>query len=551
MKRLYFHAIILSFVILVGITIAQQIIVKAGYITNADLFAEINTAKWGGIIGYSTSIPKESNAPVMHVSILANTIDLISIAGTQPNDGKHYFAALPQIDGVIDANYTINVLQIENITAADLEENGLFNATNFPVFHPSYYSWSDNPKNTFCCKNTTIIIYGKPFLAYVVRLEKDIKYYLLKYRINSTFAVPLFVVNISTYTCYNSSTCNFEMMLPAGKTYNIYLLPLEPAYEITTYIDGVKTTSIPKTARAYNLTVFVKDIYNNYAPVPNATVAVFEDNGNNIFFPLSPLNTISRAITYGKTDENGRIEFVIAPTATQTEAESGNYRIGVGLLIGDKIVRVTYLTLVDPVLSEGKKYLSSPTLFDNSKATVVSMIQIEDSVYYWAKQGKAIKYTVTVYTNGSYVIYNASDPIPTPYTSATLKTGAVNLITVIYTDGVTQLPGYVIPEEREGYLIFDPTQNPPVIGYRNHTHLIEKIPTGNSFVIVPTKYGEADSKVEIKVYDSAENLKAVIPFTIDKDTSIPSSALSYLNDEMKSKIVKTLQVLSTLYYAYW
>ena len=529
--------------IVISIAYAQNISVKAGYITKANLYSEISTWRWGGIIGYVTpgTLP-ESPDPFLQHSITAGVIDMINVSASNLKDGKHYFAALPY-----DTALTINVSKMRNITENDLEEFGIFNATNFPIFHPNYYQNSDNPKTTFCCYNETILISGKPFTAFRIVLKNNVRYYLLKYQFNDSYALPLFLVNISDYTCYDSSTCQFEFMLPADKTYQLYVLSKEPAYDIKVFVDGVETTDIPNTGLPYNITTVVYDIYTQI-PVPNKTIVVFEDNGNNIFSPLPIISTTSRVMAYTESDSKGRVQFIISPTPTLQEA--GIYSLKVGILsTKDIITNQKTLNILDMELKGGKKYISPTELLDNSKATVVYMIQLEDSVYNWAQQRKANKYTIFVDTSGSYTIRNESDELY--YSSASIQTGAVNYISVILRSGGVDVPGYVVPEETAGFIVMNPTYNPPVVGPKNHTHKVFYIPTGTGFVIAPTKMGPANSEVKLYVYDSNYYLVATIPLYIDKSTTITGNAVFYQNDDMQAKIVKTIQVINTLYYAYW
>lgn len=529
--------------VLVSIAYAQNISVKAGYITRANLYSEISTWRWGGIIGYITlgTLPESAN-PFLQHTITAGVVDMINVSASNLKDGKHYFAALPYDTGI-----TINVSRIKNITENDLEEFGIFNVTNFPIFHPNYYQSSDNPKATFCCYNETILISGMPFTAFRIVLKNNVRYYLLKYQLNDSLALPLFLVNISDYSCYNSTTCQFEFMLPAEKTYQFYVLPMEPAYNIRVFIDGIETTDIPNTGLPYNITTIVYDIYTG-EPAANKTVVIFEDNGNNIFSPLPLAQTTSRVLASAISDANGKAEFIISPTATLSE--EGSYSLRVGLKISDEIItNQKTLNVLDMELKGGKKYLSPTELLDNSKATVVYMIQIEDSIYNWAKQKKANKYTIFVDMNGTYIIKNESDG--QYYSSAVIQTGAVNYITVILRSGGSNVTGYVVPEETAGFIVMNPTYNAPVVGPKNHTHKVFYIPTGTGFVLSPTKMGPANSEVKLYVYDENYFLVAEIPLYINKDTSITGNAIFYRNDDMQAKIAKTIQVINTLYYAYW
>ncbi len=543
-------AVLSIMLILLGVAIAGNIDILSGGINRAGLYTEVTTQKWGGFTGViKPGTMSETTDPIFIYSAVAGTVDEINISASNLDDNRHYIAALVEYGG-IDSTYSINVSKIANVTRDDLNSTGLFRQAVFPVFHPNYDMLSDNPNATFCCENESVMISGVWYNAFKITLNNNVPLYLLKYRYSSTDSLPLFVVPLSSsYTCYTGSSCGYEFILPDGETYNVYILPKEPAYDTKIWVDSVETTQVPNTGIPYNITVYV---YNKYtlAPAPDKDVIIFEQEGNNIFSPFKPASSEFDVGTIGTTDSNGMVQFIISPTVTQTEESV--YHLKVGLYWGeDYISNVKNLTVVDTALVGGKKSFSPSSILDNSKAAVVAMIQIEDSVYKWALDGKANSYIVYAYTDGTYQIFNQTDL--SYYSRGVLNTGGVNKLTVVLKDtSGSEVPGYVNPKEEGGYLIMNPTYDPPVIGYKDHLNIVRNITTGasNAFVVVPSRYSVANSNFTLEVY-KADGTKVVdIPFDIDKDTAVPSNAFSYQNDEMKSKITKTIQVINTLYYAY-
>ncbi len=550
MKKGIFLILMLLGGLVLYIVHAQSISVRAGYITKATLYAQASTWRWGGVIGFlaSGSCPttRDSVSPPIHA--VGGFIREVSLSYLDCKDGKHYIAAFPLIG--ISSDYKINASLIKNVTLQDLEEFGLFNETNYPIFHPHYYEKSDNPKTTFCCENETLLINGKPFTAFKIILKEDVPLYLLKYEYNSTFSVPLFLAKLSDYTCYNSTPCNFELMFPDGKHhYNLYILPKYPVYEIKVWIDGEETMEFEKTALPYNLTVKVIDAFTKI-PVPNVEVMVFEENGNNIFVPKTLSGKISRGMSYATTNANGIAEFIIAPTK-YTDVEEV-YSIGVGLYSDSlEIQKRINLTVSEwRSIPREKKRISNPSLSDNAKASVNNMNQIINYLYKWCNEyKKAWQYEIEFYTNGSYRIKNLTDG--QYYSSAILKTGAPNVLTIkiLNPDGTSSSSAYAIIEEKDGYLVFNPTLNPSAVSPSKHVHKGFKFYNNEKIIITPTSYkGFTSTTVKLKLYSSSGSLLGEIEFGVDDTLSFDGGS-AYSDDALKTMVNAINQVIYSLYYA--
>jgi len=141
----------------------------AGRIYLAKISGGQQTSRWAGIIGNLSGNLAESPYAFAKLTILTNGMFEITLPGENLKDGEHYFAILP-------INITFNTSKIRNVTTEDLEEYGLFNETNFPIFHPNYYENSDNPKVTFCCQKKNIMINGEWYTPFVIILKQNTEY---------------------------------------------------------------------------------------------------------------------------------------------------------------------------------------------------------------------------------------------------------------------------------------------------------------------------------------------------------------------------------------
>jgi len=506
---------------------------------SSNLQALMGTDKWAGIVGHlNAGALEENTTSFAQIHIASSAIFEANFPGSSFKDGKHYFVAMTQ-------DISFNLSNLYSVDEDDLKEFGIFNQTNFPIFHPGYYSKADNPNATFCCNKEKILVAGENFTAFSITLSNNIKYFLLKYKINNGY-IPAFFVELGDYLCYNATSCNFEFLLPVGKTYHFYLLSKEPAYKFYIYIDGVETNTFQQTALPYNLTIRVTYLYTGEA-LANRTIVVFENDGNDIFIPRRLSGTIARGMSLSKSDENGIVTFIVSPTEYPL---IDTYSINIGALSNDIITNIKPLVVTNALsIERQKKHINQSSLSDNAKVAVNAMNQISNSLYIWANKEKMAKvYTITCYMDGSYTIYNASDGMY--YTSAELQTGAPNVITYIlkYNNG-TEAFGYAKIEETDGYLVMTPVYNPPIIGSKTHRHELINLTTNTQFIITPTSYGGVTSQVKLYLYDSLNNLKCQVNFNINPNLEPRTGGVYYENDAMKTLINAMNSVLDSLYYA--
>ena len=514
----------------------------AGHIYFARVDGEQQTGRWAGIVGTTSGYLEESPYSFGYIPIDSATIYTATFPGSNFPKDKYYYVATIE-------NITFNLTRVENVTISDLEEFGIFNQSNFPVFHPDYYVYSDNPKNTFCCYKEDILVGGEWFSAFVITLKQDTKYYLLKYKLNDTTEIPLFLVYYSDYTGYDGNSYNFQFMLPIGKTYYFYMISKEPAYKLTVWIDGQQTTSFSQTALTYNLTVRVTDLYTGF-PVENVSVIAFEENGNNIFIPKRLSGLISRGYSIARPDSNGVVQFIVAPTEYPT---INDYSIGVGIYSPstEEIVRRINLTVVNSLSIERiKKTFSPSNLLDNTKVAVNAMNQIISSLYKWANEEQRAYVYQLVYNvdTGSYYFLNLSDY--KTYPNVTVKTGAPNVFTVRLEDHLgNSVNGYALVREKDGYLLFGPTYNPPEISNKTNYHELFYIPTDTQFIITPTSYGDANSEITINILDTGKRKIGSVSLQIDKSLEPRTGGIPFQDDAMKVVINAMNSVGYSLYYS--
>lgn len=197
--------------------LADKINVTSGHIYSAVLHTSISSDSWAGVkVIHDSTTLTESYSPFLAANLGTNTIIQSTFPGVNLNDGSHYYLA--SILSTYDPN------NLENISASDLEENKIFNETNFDVFYPDYNGTRDNPENTFCCTTKTIQLNGKTITVFDIIIGQNIHYYLGKYN-DSGNGVPLFISPIQNETCYNGTSCVSEFLLPKNSNpYYFYAL---------------------------------------------------------------------------------------------------------------------------------------------------------------------------------------------------------------------------------------------------------------------------------------------------------------------------------------
>jgi len=349
----------------------------------------------------------------------------------------------------------------------------------------------------------------------------------------------LFIVEPSSYICYDGRFCEFEFIIPIDSSnHYFYWISKQPAYKLRVFIDGVESYSFEQTALPYNLTVKVTNLYTD-EPISNVTVAIMEYNGNNIFIPLRLSGVVSRAMSITATNENGIAEFVAVPTE-YPEIEDYNFSVSILDKNYNILKQVNVSVLNAGSIVAEKKHINRTDLSNDAKTTVNSLASIISSLYYWANMEKKAKsFFITVYTNGSY--FNSSPLV--------FQTGAPNLISVVLkTPSGSTVDGFVMPVEESGLLLMHPVNETSPLGKMKYRHEDVYVPTGVEFVVTPTSYPPAKSKVKLKVFDSSMNEISSIDVKIDSSLT-PSGGNAYENNELKVTINSMASVVGSLYYS--
>jgi len=513
-------------------TASSNLDVISGHIYLTDLTGEASTTKWGGDMGLISSSTLEVSArPFFARYIDSAQIFYDTIAGGNLNRARYNLV-------IMKANVSFNVSLLYNTTSADLSPGVLF-----PT---SMYNGNDDPDKTFDCSSPVIFqINGENFSACYTQLLQNVNMGLLKYKLNTSEYIPVYIVDTSDYTCYNNSYCHFEFLIPVDTTtpYYYYHIGKYPQYSLRVWIDSVERTDFQQTALPYYVTVLVSNLYTG-DPVPNIDVSIIEEQGNNIFVPLRMSGIISRSLSVTQTNASGKAIFIIAPTEYPSIT---NYSIKAGVIVDDEIANEKELSVTNALsISYQKKALSPSTLLDNAKVAVNAMNQISNSLYIWANSvsgsdspsPEAKFLYVTVYTNGTY------EP-----QSLEVQTGAPNVVYVtLKTPLGSIVSGYVKAQEQEGYLIMNPTYNATSTGYKEHLHRFFWLPTQQQFVITPTSYGIVNSSVKLDIYDSSYSYITTVNLSINPNLE-PRSGSYYNDDDMKVIINAMAAVLNSLYYA--
>ena len=528
---------ILVFILLLGAVNAESVDVRHGKSYYAELETTSLSINWGGITVNNdyTSIG-ESDSPIASYPLNSPIIvNLDDFPGYNMKDGVHYYGAM------IPDSFDLG--NVENVSVSDLMSGQMFNPADFSVFYPNYDQKNDNPYETFCCDTKSIMLGGINFTAFVVNLEQDVTYYLLKYD-DGGDEQPLVLSEFEDSTCYNDLPCVSEFMLPPiSGSYNFYILNKYQIFDYNVWVDGVSTKSIPQTGLPYNLTVQVLNYYSKQ-PVPNVSVVLGEQGGNNLFIPYPVSGYISTAYSVGRTDPNGMETFLFAPTAY---SNAGSYQAFLGVITYE-LGSLDPLTILnkDGVVKQSKP-LQPSTLYDNAKTTVNSMNQIVSYLYKWSSQREEAKeFTVSYELNtGSFSVTDHTDGTGT----LRVKTGAPNVITAaVYQGGTYRDDYYVRVREQDGFLVLNPyTADMPLSG-KDRLHM-QEVPVGQEFVITPTALGTIESNVTLEIVDSGGTVVDTYQGTIDNNINIVSGGNDYDNDLLKTTVNVMNIMLNSLFYS--
>ncbi len=518
----------------------DSIDVAAGQIYYAELNGRMDTLRWTGLRIHHTAVPlSDSKFPFLTgYSASFPGVVTVNFPGYNLNDGKHYYAVMfaDQFD----------ILNVENIQASDLEANGLFSSSNFPTFYPSYYSFSDNPKQTFTVGSLdTVTINGVDFPAYNVTLGNGISYYLLKYNYLGE-DIPLFLVRLGDATCVGGDSCKGEFMLPvSNRDYNFFVLSELPLFNFEIKIDSVPTDHFQQTAWAYIFWLRATDFYSGLPAPVGTNIFVREQNGNDLFIPFKLAGYDSEATTIGQTDTNGEVNFIIAPTIYPPIQ---NYNITVGAIVDGVETSETdlYVDKFSP-MDYTSKPLAPATLYDNVKRAVNGLDSISNTLFTWQNPPSGSSHTKD-FTIVYDTIYNNFTIAQTGWTGSDLRTGAPNKIILNVESGGIPQSGYMVEvKESDGYLVSSPYTSSTPFDSTTRTNE-ELIPQSTTFIITPTNYGSINSQVTLAILDSGGNYINNVTLTIDSNLERQSGeGVVFSDDDLKKGINSIDQVIKSLF----
>lgn len=544
MRTIFFKQTVFLLLVLVcaGFVLAEAADLYAGRAHYYELDTEFISLNWVGLKIINDANPlTDGVSPFMTLSLPTPLTLEVPFPGANLKDDQHYYAAM-------FAN-TFDASNIINVTDADLLADGLFDSTDYPQFYQqSYYSYSDNPQESLCCSKVPVKIGGVNYSAFEITLNQDINYYVLKYD-DSGNTMPLFVVPLADETCYNSTSCVGEFMLPISPfDYNFYVLTETAAYDYNVWIDSVATDTFAQTALPYNVTVQVYNLYTGNVE-PNVSVLIGEETGHNIFVPYSLSGFITRAYTIGYSDENGYETFLVAPTVYPSDSE---YNIFVAAIVdGERVSRkLLYVTEQDALVLQDKT-VGSDRLMDNARASINAMNQMSSYLYQWSSQlVQAKKFSVTYDLGlGSFTTYDHQISLISP-NPITMKTGAPNVFTTLLVNYGSENPNdySVRLSETGGYLVMSPyTDDFPLTETTRYSY--QHVPFSQEFIVSPTSLGFISGNVSLEVLDENQTVIDSIPLNVTPELNIVTGGTFYNNDLLKTIVNALNQVLNSLYNA--
>ncbi|MCK5107309.1 MAG: hypothetical protein KAQ83_01145 [Nanoarchaeota archaeon] len=560
LKNIIFIPLLL--LIILGISQADSINITWGHTWRANLDSVSDTSIWSGMKIIANSDPlSESTSPFTNITFVQGGVGAYEFPGGNFDDDAHYFAAM--LPNNFDSSKLLNV------TDPDLNAYQMFNVSQFPDFYAptAYDELNDNPNETFCCNKSDVTIGGINYSAFIVTLEQDTDYYVLKYN-DSGVMTPIFLTLYETLnTCYsgnlnfgnqsyeNNTNCDAQFMIPRYGSYNFYILSKYPSFTYRVWIDGVETIMFDNTAIPYNLTVEVRYLYNNQT-APDQVLVVSEESGHNLFIPYYLSGYVSSAYSVGETNANGRETFLVAPTAYDSTTPE-NYSFYLAVLLGGNLISPQTLVVNGTdELVRFKKSVSPTRLYDNAKAGVNAMNQIINYMFRWANTERELKQFQLRYdiATDTFTYYDYQEGSFT--NNITLKTGAPNVVTMlIYNGGVPVSSGYTGKvKEVEGYLVMNPHTDNVTLTDKERYHY-----TGfgidEDFVVTPTSLGAVESNVTFQVLNSAGNVEDQTTFYVDPTLNIVTGGMSTsmfdpgMVGSLKATINSMNSILYNLFYA--
>jgi hypothetical protein len=509
------------FMLLMAGTVMAELTTEGGNISAANVSSVEDTHYWSAIVGNLNSSP-------VHINTYISVQDTPNrtVFENSPNGSyiRFYNATLL----LTRLNQKPELESIYSPSPSDFNSSGMF--STFGVFSLSNYTLNlENPYVTFKGATDLMVcyIYDLPFVCPYVTLAPDIKMGVLLYN-NGTIIEPLFIESIISQTGYNGSLFDFEYMVPALERYYFYIMKPQIC-NMTVYIDGVQTTTFPKTGVPYDVEVLVRD-NTTLEPLPDVRVDSVEENGRNLLYPLIDLGRRALGEGYTQTDSGGIATFALSPTRYNIP-DAYNY-IGYIMVNHDGFICRQNLTIAN-YGSLSPTYRSS--LVDGNYASQVkSSTQntnaLASTASRWVSQGKMRVINVVAYTNGTY------DPLPT------LKAGAPNLmnITVYNSTDMSVVTVNASVLEKNGQIIFVPQQPPANKTYEN----AESFDTDQTAVLIPTRYNN-QANLTI-MYGNGVIPFGVLSFPVDTVLENPAAGDADMDPALQSEMSSALQNINSI-----
>jgi len=521
----------LAFLLLLAWAIHAQEYTEGGNITHGNISGNTSSYFWDGIVGRLNESPANQDSFVSYQDAPGRGI----IYNNSPNGSYNVSFNTTMI--LTRLPYKPNETYMYAPMQTDFNQTGMF--SNFTVFSGiDYGAIAEDPYETFVGNwaTTTCYIYSMPFVCPYITLAPNIAMAVLKYD-NGTHIEPLFLGTIFNQTGYNGSAFHFEYMVPALEKYYFYLYSKKEC-NITVWVDGVQTTTLPNTGVPYGIEVLVRD---GVTPVGDLRVDAVEENGRDSFLPILELGKRFMTLGFATTNSSGRTTFVISPTRYNIpDAYGHTIYLEVNGYDGFTCRRNLTIGNYGSLSPTYKTSLINSTYSSQVKASSQNQNSLASIASKWIEQGKMKVINVTVYTNGTYL------PLPT------LQAGAPNLlnITVINDTSLAVVNATANVLEADGQIIFIPMQ-PGKDGYDN----ARGFTTNQTPILIPTRYNNnANLSVMIGMEDSPF---AYLNFTVDPTLAPPTgsdadmdsatrSAISAAQQNINSVLVNIAKSLSTV-----
>jgi len=516
-----------------------EINITAGRIYLANLAALFDTLNWVGLkivnSGASLSV---SPVPFAQLTLDSASILEVSFPGDNLKNRPYYYAAM------LSSNFSL--LNVMNASTSDLVSGGMFNSGQFPTFYPNYALFNDNPLNTFCCATTSIKVGGTNYTALSTTLDINVNYYILKYNQSGTIT-PLFLVPITDSTCYNSSSCAGQFLLPVtSNDYYFYGISEESEYNFTVDIDGVRTTTFSQVALPYLVDVSVFNVLSGN-PAANVPVIIHEADGKNLFIPYDISGSLSTAYARDTTNASGGSSFVVVPTGYPT---SSTYNITVAVISpesGDFLspAELTVTDTTQTVLT--KKPISDSSLDAGVKQVVNYLIQVQGNMRAWADGDRIAKDFTLNYNIGSNSFTETNNVNGGATPQIELQSGGINILSVTASGGSTT--GYTFRvRENEGFLVMSPYTASSPYDLTNRTHY-NTLTIGSTVVITPTVSPTAITNVSVEIYNPSNTLVAIYNATVETDLNVQEDTRSYTDTDVVQTLNALTNIIGSVFYA--